>query len=175
MGIGRRARRARVAGAPGAIAAAIACFAVALWASTPVWADVALDTRLKSLETQLRCLVCQNQTLAESNAPLAEDLRKEVRELAVSGKSDDEIRAYLVARYGDFVLYKPPVKPTTYLLWFGPFLLLACGVVVWWMVVRRRTAHAADAAEATDVTAGTGTLARAHALLDDGDPDPKIR
>ena len=69
--------------------------------------------RLKLLENELRCLVCQNQTLAESSAPLAEDLRKEVRDLAVAGKSDDEIRAYLVARYGDFVLYKPPVKSTT--------------------------------------------------------------
>ena len=76
-------------------------------------ADDALDRRLKLLENELRCLVCQNQTLAESSAPLAEDLRKEVRDLAVAGKSDDEIRAYLVARYGDFVLYKPPVKSTT--------------------------------------------------------------
>ena len=87
---------------------------VALWlASSPALADDALDARLKSLESQLRCLVCQNQTLAESDAPLAADLRKEVRELAVSGKSDDDIRGYLVARYGDFVLYKPPVKPVT--------------------------------------------------------------
>ncbi|MGE5739910.1 MAG: cytochrome c-type biogenesis protein, partial [Betaproteobacteria bacterium] len=94
-------------------------------------ADNALDARLKTLENELRCLVCQNQTLAESNAPLAEDLRKEVRSLAVAGKSDDDIRAYLVARYGDFVLYNPPVKPTTYALWLGPFLLLAGGVVIW--------------------------------------------
>ena len=85
-------------------------------------ADPALDARLKrKLETELRCLVCQNQTLADSNAPLAGDLRREVRELAVAGKSDAEIRDYLVARYGDFVLYNPPVKTTTWLLWFGPF------------------------------------------------------
>jgi len=169
MGTRRRARRARVAGAPGGITAAIACFAVALWASTPVWSDVALDTRLKSLETQLRCLVCQNQTLAESNAPLAEDLRKEVRELAVSGKSDDEIRAYLVARYGDFVLYKPPVKPTTYLLWFGPFLLLACGIVVWWIVVRRRAVRggAEEAIAEPSTPADDDALAHARALLDE--------
>ncbi|HWD34720.1 MAG TPA: cytochrome c-type biogenesis protein, partial [Casimicrobiaceae bacterium] len=87
-------------------------------------------------------LVCQNQTLAESNAPLAEDLRKEVREQALTGKSDDEIRAYLVARYGDFVLYKPPVEPVTYLLWFGPFVLLVAGALVWWTVLRRRGAAA---------------------------------
>ncbi len=72
----------------------------------------ALDLRLKRLEAELRCLVCQNQTLADSNADLADDLRREVRSLALAGKSDDDIKAYLVARYGDFVLYKPPVKPT---------------------------------------------------------------
>ncbi len=150
-------------------AAAIACLVVAL-SSAPAWPDLALDTRLKSLESQLRCLVCQNQTLAESEAPLAEDLRKEVRELAVSGKSDDAIRGYLVARYGDFVLYKPPVKPTTYVLWFGPFLLLACGVLVWWIVVRRRAARTGEedaSAESTAVTADSGAIARAHALLDE--------
>jgi cytochrome c-type biogenesis protein CcmH len=150
-------------------AATIACLVVAL-SSAPAWPDLALDTRLKSLESQLRCLVCQNQTLAESEAPLAEDLRKEVRELAVSGKSDDAIRGYLVARYGDFVLYKPPVKPTTYVLWFGPFLLLACGVLVWWIVVRRRAARTGEedsSAESTAVTADSGAIARAHALLDE--------
>jgi len=130
--------------------------------------DVALDTRLKTLENELRCLVCQNQTLAESNAPLAEDLRKEVRELAVAGKSDDDIRAYLVARYGDFVLYKPPVKATTYALWFGPFVLLAAGIVAWVIVLRRRARMPADdvpddALAAIDAAAG----ARARALLDE--------
>jgi len=139
-------------------------------AAAAAFADDALDARLKALESELRCLVCQNQTLAESEAPLAEDLRKEVRELAVSGKSDDEIRGYLVARYGDFVLYKPPVKPTTYVLWFGPFLLLACGVLVWWIVVRRRAARTGDgdaSAESTAVTADSGAIARAHTLLDE--------
>ena len=92
-------------------------------------ADPALDARLRALEEELRCLVCQNQTLADSSAPLAEDLRREVRELAVAGKSDEEIKQYLVARYGDFVLYRPPVKSTTWLLWFGPFVLLAGGGV----------------------------------------------
>ena len=100
--------------------------------------DAALDARLKQLETELRCLVCQNQTLADSNADLAEDLRREVRALAVSGKSDDEIKTYLVARYGDFVLYDPPVKPLTWLLWFGPFALLIGGGAVWWVILKRR-------------------------------------
>jgi cytochrome c-type biogenesis protein CcmH len=100
--------------------------------------DPALDARLKKLEEVLRCLVCQNQSLADSSAPLAEDLRREVRALAVAGKSDDEIKAFLVARYGDFVLYDPPVKRTTWLLWFGPFVLLAIGVGIWWIITRRR-------------------------------------
>src|SRR6202035_6080343 len=91
----------------------------------------ALDVRLKRLETELRCLVCQNQTLADSNASLAEDLRREVRDLALAGKSDGEIRVYLVARYGDFVLYDPPLKRTTWLLWIGPFALLAGGGMLW--------------------------------------------
>jgi cytochrome c-type biogenesis protein CcmH len=118
----------------------------ARWAATLLFAaacsqalaDAAFEARLKNLEEELRCLVCQNQTLADSNAPLAEDLRREVRELAQQGKSDAEIKQYLVARYGDFVLYKPPVKPTTYLLWFGPFAFLLGGGLVWYVVLRRR-------------------------------------
>ncbi len=101
-------------------------------------ADATFDARLRSLEEELRCLVCQNQTLADSNAPLAEDLRREVRELAVAGKSDEQIKEYLVARYGDFVLYRPPVKTTTWLLWFGPFALLLGGGVLWALILRRR-------------------------------------
>jgi cytochrome c-type biogenesis protein CcmH len=102
-------------------------------------ADLVFDARLKRLESELRCLVCQNQTLADSNAPLAEDLRREVRELASSGKSDDEIKQYLVARYGDFVLYKPPIQGNTWLLWFGPFALLLGGGAIWYAIVRRRS------------------------------------
>jgi cytochrome c-type biogenesis protein CcmH len=131
-------------------------------AVSPPSADDALDARLKKLETELRCLVCQNQTLADSNAELAGDLRKEVRELAVAGKSDDEIRSYLVARYGDFVLYDPPLKGTTWLLWLGPFTLLAGGGVLWWMVLRRR----ARAQSAVPASSDAGTAARARALLE---------
>jgi cytochrome c-type biogenesis protein CcmH len=143
----------------------------ALWlAATPAFADDALEARLKSLESQLRCLVCQNQTLAESEAPLAADLRHEVRELAQAGKSDDDIRGYLVARYGDFVLYKPPVKPVTYLLWFGPFLLLAGGLVVWLVVLRRRPQMPPGEGVAVAGHANTAAsvdVARARQLLDD--------
>ena len=128
-------------------------------------ADEAFEQRLKRLETDLRCLVCQNQTLADSNAPLAEDLRREVRELALAGKSDAEIRAFLVARYGDFVLYKPPVKESTWLLWFGPFLLLGGGLAVWLAIVRHR--RRAVPAEAETDTPSPDAAAQAEALLDE--------
>ncbi len=139
----------------------IAVVAVAAWtslAASSAWPDAALDARLKALENELRCLVCQNQTLAESTAPLAEDLRKEVRDLAIAGKSDDDIRGYLVARYGDFVLYKPPVKSTTYVLWFGPFLLLLGGAAAWWTLIRRRARPAGPAPTSADAVAHARTL-----------------
>jgi cytochrome c-type biogenesis protein CcmH len=129
---------------------------------TPPASDDELDLRLKKLETGLRCLVCQNQTLADSNADLAADLRREVRELALAGRSDDDIRTYLVARYGDFVLYDPPLKATTTLLWIGPFALLAAGGALWFVVLRRR-------ARAQRATEGAGDPA-ARALLDAEDP-----
>jgi cytochrome c-type biogenesis protein CcmH len=130
--------------------------------------DSVLDARLKKLENELRCLVCQNQTLADSNAELAADLRREVRELALAGKSDDEIRAYLVARYGDFVLYDPPVKPVTWMLWFGPFTLLSGGALVWWVVLRRRERRGPPAAATADASAEM----RARKLLDDENDAP---
>ena len=145
----------------GAALAAFACCALATKMDAPA-ANAALEARLKKLETELRCLVCQNQTLADSNASLAEDLRAEVRQLALVGKNDDEIRAYLVARYGDFVLYDPPLKATTSLLWLGPFVLLGGGAVLWWVVLRRRERAVASPAASTDPAAE----ARARELLD---------
>ena len=138
-------------------------------ASSSAHADAALDARLKNLEEELRCLVCQNQTLADSTAPLAEDLRKEVREQALQGKNDAEIKQYLVARYGDFVLYRPPVKPTTLLLWFGPFAFLLGGGVIWYMVLRRRGRRGGGGDEEI-APAGADDIAgvdRARALLDE--------
>ena len=126
--------------------------------------DAAFELRLKKLETELRCLVCQNQTLADSNADLADDLRREVRGLARAGKSDDEIKAYLVARYGDFVLYNPPVKSTTWLLWGGPFALLGGGGLLWWIVLRRRARSEVPAPRDPD------TDARARAILENAEP-----
>lgn len=100
--------------------------------------------RFRALINELRCLVCQNQTLADSDAPLAEDMRREVLKMIKAGRSDDEIRAFLVERYGDFVLYDPPVKPATWLLWFGPLLLFAAGGVALAAVIRRRARAAGD-------------------------------
>ena len=96
------------------------------------------ENRIRQLEEKLRCLVCQNQSLADSNAELAGDLRREVRDQVAAGRSDQEIIGYLVQRYGDFVLYEPPFKATTALLWVGPFLLLAAGAGFLIVAVRRR-------------------------------------
>jgi cytochrome c-type biogenesis protein CcmH len=111
----------------------------------PLAENAAAEVRLKQLAVELRCLVCQNQTLADSNAPLAEDLRREVREMIAKNMSDQEIIDFLVQRYGDFVLYRPPWKATTTLLWIGPFLLLIGGVIALVMVLRRRGQAPADA------------------------------
>jgi len=100
--------------------------------------DPAVEQRLAKLSQELRCLVCQNETLADSRADLAEDLRIEIREQIRAGKSDQEIISFLTQRYGDFILYRPPVKPKTYLLWFGPFLLMLIGLVVLFRYVKRR-------------------------------------
>ena len=100
--------------------------------------DPKIEQRMRALTEQLRCLVCQNETLADSRADLAEDLRKQIREQMRAGKSDQEILAFLTQRYGDFVLYKPPVKATTYLLWFGPFVLLVAGTLVLYRYLKHR-------------------------------------
>ena len=100
--------------------------------------DPKIEQRMKALTEQLRCLVCQNETLADSRADLAEDLRRQIREQMKAGKSDREILAFLTQRYGDFVLYNPPVKSTTYLLWFGPFVLLIAGTGVLYGYLKRR-------------------------------------
>ena len=97
-----------------------------------------IEARLKTLAVELRCLVCQNQTLADSHAPLAEDLRREVREMIAKDMSDKEIIDFLVQRYGDFVLYRPPWKASTTLLWLGPFLLLIAGATGLVFALRRR-------------------------------------
>ncbi|MEO5695036.1 MAG: cytochrome c-type biogenesis protein [Usitatibacter sp.] len=105
--------------------------------------DPLVESRLRSLGEELRCLVCQNQTIADSNAPLAHDLRTQIREQIARGRSDGDIRDYMVERYGDFVLYRPPLRSTTVLLWLGPFALLLGGAGVFVYTVRRRRSVAA--------------------------------
>ena len=107
-------------------------------------ADPTVEKRMLNLAAELRCLVCQNQTIADSNAPLAEDLRRQVREMIARGDSDKQIIEFMTQRYGDFVLYRPPLKGTTAALWFGPFALLLGGLTIFIVVLRRRSRFGAD-------------------------------
>lgn len=100
--------------------------------------DPALEERVMKLSRELRCLVCQNETLADSRADLAVDLRNQIREQMKAGKTDQEIIAFLTDRYGKFVLYRPPIDPTTYLLWFGPFVLLLTGLLLLFRYLKQR-------------------------------------
>jgi cytochrome c-type biogenesis protein CcmH len=113
--------------------------------------DEVQQVRFQKLVAELRCTVCQNQNLADSNAELAKDLRQKVFELMQEGRSDDEIKQFLVERYGDFVLYEPPMKPTTWALWFGPGVVVLIGALLIINAVRRRArALPADAAGIED-------------------------
>lgn len=131
--------------------------------ATPLAEDPVVEQRLIIIAEELRCLVCQNESLAGSRADLAMDLRREVRTLIKDGKTDAEIKDYLVNRYGDFVLYRPPVKPTTWLLWFGPLLLLIGAVWLLINIIKRsqnqKNAPVLDAAQ----------RAKAQALLQETD------
>ena len=134
------------------------------WAkeATPLADDPVVEQRLIAISEEMRCLVCQNESLAGSRAELAQDLRRELRTLIRAGRSDAEIREFMVSRYGDFVLYRPPVKPTTWLLWAGPFLLMVVGVIVLLVYLRRRE-RALGREELTDEE-----RSRAQALLQEG-------
>lgn len=143
-----------------------ACLALLLWSLALVVpaADTPFEfehpeqaERYQKLAQELRCLVCQNQSLADSHADLAQDLRNEVYRMITAGQSDREIVDFLVARYGEFVLYRPPVSPLTWLLWFGPALLLLVAAGVWWRIARGRPAPvASDAGEEAAVAVLTG-------------------
>lgn len=104
----------------------------------PLAEDPVLEERVLALSKELRCLVCQNETLADSRADLAVDLRNQIREQMKAGKSDKEIIAFLTERYGKFILFRPPMDPTTYLLWFGPFVLLLVGLLLLFRYVKHR-------------------------------------
>ncbi|HEU0220206.1 MAG TPA: cytochrome c-type biogenesis protein [Gallionella sp.] len=133
--------------------------------ATDMAADPVLEKRMIGLAENLRCLVCQNESLASSHADLAEDLRREVREQMQKGLSDQEIIDYLVSRYGDFVLYDPPVKKSTLVLWYGPFVLLLLGIGVLVYQLRKRKSQIAeielsdaDAQRAAELLNGTPAL-----------------
>jgi len=123
----------------------------------PLADDEAVEQRLIAIADELRCLVCQNESLAGSRAELAQDLRREIRTLIKAGKSDAEILDFLVSRYGDFVRYRPPMKPSTWLLWLGPFALLGIALAALFMHLRRRAGPPAPLSAAE--------RARAEALL----------
>lgn len=112
--------------------------------AAPAANDPVLEARMLKLTAELRCLVCQNQTIADSHADLAVDLRNQVREMLRRGDTDRQILDYMTARYGDFVLYRPPVKTTTAILWFGPGLLLVAGLATLVLVLRRRSRMAPE-------------------------------
>lgn len=120
--------------------------------STPVFAidpmpfeDAAQEARFRALAAELRCVLCQNQSLADSNAAIAQDLRREVFELMRQGRSDEEIKTFLTERYTDFVLYKPRMEPRTWLIWFGPAAVLLAGAIAVVVIVRRRSRTATGA------------------------------
>ena len=127
------------------LVAALALLPLAALAAeaVPTEKDPVAAARAVKLSEKLRCLVCQNQTIADSNAELANDLRRQIREQIAAGKSDSEILDYMVARYGDFVLYQPPLKATTVLLWAGPALLLLIGFFILASILRARRQQAA--------------------------------
>jgi cytochrome c-type biogenesis protein CcmH len=135
------------------------------WAkdAAPLAEDPVVEKRLITISEEMRCLVCQNESLAGSRADLAQDLRRELRGLIKEGKSDDEIKEFMVSRYGDFVLYRPQLKPMTWLLWGGPFVLLVIGIVALIVYLRRRGRAVEQEAPLTEADAQ-----RAEALLKEG-------
>ena len=119
--------------------------------ATPAAEDPVLEARMMRIAAELRCLVCQNQTIADSSAGLAVDLRNQVREMLTRGENDKQIIDYMTARYGDFVLYRPPLKSTTALLWFGPAAFLLGGVITLFFVLRRRSRMAPEMFDADEI------------------------
>jgi cytochrome c-type biogenesis protein CcmH len=144
-------------------------FIIMLFGVAPAAAaeDAALEQRVQRVAAELRCLVCQNQSLADSNADLAVDLKNQVREKLKQGASEKDVIAFMTERYGDFVLYRPPVKATTLLLWFGPGLLLVAGLIALFVRLRRRAAVAAEPALTAE------ERVRAAALLDNQERLPE--
>ena len=150
------------------------CAALLLWTGgvhagqgAPAAVNPALELRVTQLAQELRCLVCQNQTIADSQAPLAVELKNQVREQLARGQSDQDVIDFMVQRYGDFILYRPPVKASTWLLWFGPFVLLALGLLALLLKLRQKPAAPADSLTAAE-------LAHAAALLAGESPPGEV-
>jgi cytochrome c-type biogenesis protein CcmH len=139
-----------------------ACSLMAMEAA-PNAQDPVVEARMVHISEELRCMVCQNESLASSHAELAGDLREEVRSLIRQNKTDDEIKAFLITRYGDFVLYRPTVKPMTWALWFGPFALLLAALTAMVMYLRQRQRQAPQACWTEE------QLKKAERLLKDGE------
>lgn len=129
--------------------------------AAPLAEDEQVEKRLTLISEELRCLVCQNESLAGSRAELAQDLRREIREQIKQGRSDKEIMDFMVGRYGDFVRYRPPLKGSTFLLWFGPLLLVVAGVTALLLYLRRRARNLADAALSAEEQRKVDTLLKA--------------
>lgn len=167
-----RRRTGWACAAPAALALGLALLApgaARAQQASPTAADPALEARVNALAAELRCLVCQNQSLADSHAPLAVDLKNQVREQMRAGRSEREIVDYMTARYGDFILYRPPFKATTWLLWVGPLLLVLGGGAAYVLGLRSREAGPAPA-PLTEAQRAT-----ARAWLDDAASDEGAR
>jgi cytochrome c-type biogenesis protein CcmH len=149
----------------GALLLAVALNLAVAGEAQPTAEDPVVEARMLRISDELRCLVCQNESLASSRADLAVDLRQEVRSLIRQNRSDQDIKAYLVERYGDYVLYRPEIKPLTWVLWFGPFALLLLAAWSLWRTLRQRQAQLLGQETPLD----EAERARAQRLL--GDPE----
>jgi len=154
-----------LAGATLALAAALARAPACAAEAPTVAEDPAIEARMMAIAAEMRCVVCQNQTLADSHADLAADLRQQIREQLKAGQSEAQVHDWLTARYGDFVLYRPPLKPATWLLWFGPGLLLLGGLAGLGWTLRRRQRLGDEAFDPEP----------ADAAVEDPHPDPRRR
>ena len=140
----------------------LACSGAFAVGALPASDNPALEAQVMKISTELRCLVCQNQTIADSSADLAVDLKNQVREKLKQGVSEKDIITFMTERYGDFVLYRPPVKATTWLLWFGPGLLLVAGLVALFMRLRRRATVEVEPQLTDDERARAAALLQTH-------------
>jgi len=158
-----------------ALSLALWCVFTQAKEAVPMAADEAVEKRMVAISDELRCLVCQNESLSGSHAELAQDLRREIRSLIKQGKTDAEIMDFMVSRYGNFVRYRPPLKATTYLLWFGPFLLLAGAIAALVVYLRRRGRLVDTTAESSEMTLSAEEKRQTDMLLKQTNESEKKR